>query len=52
MDTSVTVVGRLKTRSWETPESEKRSVIEIDADEVASSPKWAPTRHGPPQGDH
>ena len=29
------VVGRLKTRSWETPEGEKRSVVEIDAAEVA-----------------
>ncbi len=37
----VIVVGRLKTRSWETPEGEKRSVTEIDADEVAPSLRWA-----------
>jgi single-strand DNA-binding protein len=37
----VLVVGRLKTRSWETPERDKRSVVEIDADEVAPSLKWA-----------
>ena len=35
------VVGRLRTRSWETPEGEKRSVTEIEADEVAPSLKWA-----------
>jgi single-strand DNA-binding protein len=35
------VVGRLKTRSWETPEGEKRSVTEIEADEVAASLKFA-----------
>ncbi len=35
------VVGRLKTRSWETQEGDKRSVTEIDADEVGPSLKWA-----------
>ena len=35
------VVGRLKTRSWETPEGEKRSVVEVEADEVAPSLRWA-----------
>ena len=35
------VVGRLRTRSWETPEGEKRSVTEIEADEVGASLKWA-----------
>jgi single-stranded DNA-binding protein len=35
------VVGRLKTRSWETPEGDKRTVTEIDAAEVAPSLKWA-----------
>jgi single-strand DNA-binding protein len=35
------VLGRLRTRSWETPEGEKRSVTEIDADEVAPSLRWA-----------
>jgi single-strand DNA-binding protein len=37
----VIVIGRLKTRSWETPEGDKRTVTEIDADEVAPSLKWA-----------
>src|SRR6266487_2305178 len=35
------VLGRLRTRSWETPEGDKRSVTEIDADEVAPSLRWA-----------
>jgi single-strand DNA-binding protein len=35
------VIGRLKSRSWETPEGEQRSVVEIDADEVAPSLRWA-----------
>ena len=35
------VLGRLRTRSWETPEGKKRSVTEIDADEVAPSLRWA-----------
>ena len=35
------VVGRLKTRSWETNEGDKRTVTEIDASEVAPSLKWA-----------
>jgi single-strand DNA-binding protein len=34
-------VGRLKTRSWETNEGDKRTVTEIDATEVAPSLKWA-----------
>jgi len=37
----VVVVGQLKARSWETPEGEKRSVVEITAEEVAPSLKWA-----------
>jgi len=37
----VIVVGRLKTRSWETPEGDARSVVEIDADEIGPSLKWA-----------
>jgi single-strand DNA-binding protein len=39
--TRAIVVGRLRTRSWETPEGEKRSVTEIEADEVAPSLKFA-----------
>ena len=35
------VVGRLRTRSWETPEGEKRSVTEVEADEVGPSLKFA-----------
>jgi single-strand DNA-binding protein len=35
------VIGRLKSRSWETPEGDKRSVVEIDADEIAPSLRWA-----------
>jgi single-strand DNA-binding protein len=35
------VIGRLRSRSWETPEGEQRSVVEIEADEIAPSLKWA-----------
>jgi single-strand DNA-binding protein len=35
------VIGRLKSRSWETPEGERRSVVEVEADEVAPSLRWA-----------
>jgi single-strand DNA-binding protein len=35
------VIGRLKTRAWETPEGERRSTVEVEADEVAPSLKWA-----------
>jgi single-strand DNA-binding protein len=35
------VLGRLKTRSWETPEGERRSVVEVEAEEVGPSLKWA-----------
>ena len=35
------VVGRLKARTWETPEGEKRTIIEVEADEVAPSLRWA-----------
>jgi single-strand DNA-binding protein len=37
----VMVTGRLRQRSWETPEGEKRSVTEIEADEVGASLKFA-----------
>jgi single-strand DNA-binding protein len=37
----VMVTGRLRQRTWETPEGEKRSVTEIEADEVGASLKWA-----------
>ncbi len=39
--TRVTVTGRLDQRSWETPEGDKRSKIEIVADDVAVSLRWA-----------
>ena len=35
------VTGRLRRRSWETPEGDKRSVTELEAYEVGASLKWA-----------
>jgi single-strand DNA-binding protein len=37
----VMVTGRLRQRNWETPDGEKRSVTELEADEVGASLKWA-----------
>lgn len=37
----VVVVGRLEQRSWETDQGEKRSKVEVVADEVAPSLRWA-----------
>jgi single-strand DNA-binding protein len=37
----VVVLGKLKTNTWETPEGEKRSAVEIQADEVAASLRFA-----------
>ena len=37
----VVVDGRLEQRSWETQDGEKRTKVEIIADEVAPSLKWA-----------
>jgi single-strand DNA-binding protein len=37
----VMVTGRLRQRNWETPEGDKRSVTELEADEVGASLKWA-----------
>jgi single-strand DNA-binding protein len=37
----VIVVGRLKTRSWETDQGERRTVVEIDAEEIGPSLRWA-----------
>ena len=54
--TRVIVTGRLEQRSWETPEGEKRSRIEVIADELGPSLRWATAqvvkneRRGP-QGD-
>jgi single-strand DNA-binding protein len=39
--TRVVVVGRLEQRSWETDQGEKRSKVEIVADDVAPSLRWA-----------
>ena len=37
----VIVYGKLEQRSWETQDGEKRSKVEIVADEVAPSLRWA-----------
>ena len=37
----VMVVGRLRQRLWETPDRERRSLAEIEADDVGASLKWA-----------
>jgi single-strand DNA-binding protein len=37
----VIVTGRLDQRSWETPEGDKRSVVEIVADEIGPSLRYA-----------
>ena len=37
----VIVSGRLEQRSYETPEGEKRSVVEVVADEIGPSLRWA-----------
>ena len=39
--TRVLVAGRLLMRSWETQEGEKRTVVEIEADEIGPSLRWA-----------
>jgi single-strand DNA-binding protein len=39
--TRVIVSGRLEQRSWETDNGEKRSKVEVVADEVAPSLRWA-----------
>ena len=40
----VVVYGRLEQRSWETQDGDKRSKVEIVADDVAPSLKWATAR--------
>ena len=40
------VVGRLKSRSWETPEGQRRSAVEVDAEEVGMSLRFAPVAPG------
>ena len=39
--TRVVVSGRLEQRSWETDNGEKRSKVEVVADEIAPSLRWA-----------
>lgn len=42
--TRVIVTGRLKSRSYETKQGEKRTVIELDVDEVGPSLRYATAR--------
>jgi single-strand DNA-binding protein len=37
----VVVTGRLQSRSWESEDGQKHSVVEVEADEVAPSLRWA-----------
>ena len=52
----VVVTGRLEQRSWETPEGDKRSKVEVVADEIGPSLRWATAqvtkneRRGPSEG--
>ena len=39
--TRVIVTGRLQQRSWETDQGDKRSKVEIVADEIGASLRWA-----------
>ena len=39
--TRVLVTGRLEQRSWETDNGDKRSKVEVVADEIAPSLRWA-----------
>jgi single-strand DNA-binding protein len=56
--TRVIVTGRLEQRSWETPDGEKKTVVDIVADEIGPSLRWASAqivrnerRPGAPGGD-
>lgn len=52
----VIVTGRLEQRTWETPDGDKRSKIELVADEIGPSLRWATAqiakneRRGPAAG--
>ena len=37
----VIVTGQLRMRAWETPEGDKRQVVEVTAEEAGPSLKWA-----------
>lgn len=39
--TRAIVVGRLRQRSWETPEGQKRTVVEIEVETVGPALEWA-----------
>jgi single-strand DNA-binding protein len=39
--TRTIVVGRLRQRSWETPEGQRRSVTEVEVENVGPSLEWA-----------
>lgn len=39
--TRVVITGRLKQRSWETQEGDRRSVVDIQVDEIGPSLRWA-----------
>jgi single-strand DNA-binding protein len=53
----VIVEGRLEQRSWETSEGDKRSKVEVVADEIGPSLRWATAqivkneRRGPSEGN-
>jgi single-strand DNA-binding protein len=42
------VVGRLKSRSWEAPDGQRRSAVEVEADDVAASLRFAPATPAKP----
>lgn len=51
--TRVVVTGRLRQRSFETKEGEKRTVVELEADEVAVSLRYATAKvNKADRGDH
>jgi len=39
--TRVVLTGRLQQRTWETPEGDKRSAMEVQVDEIGPSLKWS-----------
>jgi single-strand DNA-binding protein len=50
----IIVSGRLEQRSWENENGDKRSIVEINADEIGPSLKWATavvTRTPRPEGN-
>jgi single-strand DNA-binding protein len=58
----VIVAGQLRARSWETPEGDRRTVVEVQAEEVGPSLRWATAKpqrtskpkagNGPSTGGH